>query len=133
MVSTSPRSVLARPATALRVLSVLTVLSLAWQFVTAGQLFPDGGPEELHAGGAVVLHVLSGLTALAAGLAWRRGAPLWVAVVAGLVFVLSFVQAALGGYDTLWAHVPGALVLTIGAVAVATWTLVRAARYEATR
>ena len=133
MVSTSPRSVMARPATALRVLSVLTVLSLAWQFVTAGQLFPDGGPEELHAGGAVVLHVLSGLTALAAGLAWRRGAPLWVAVVAGLVFVLSFVQAALGGYDTLWAHVPGALVLTIGAVAVATWALVRAARHEATR
>jgi hypothetical protein len=133
MVSTSRRSVIARPTSALRVLSVLTVLSLAWQFVTAGQLFPDGGPEQLHAGGAVALHVLSGLTAVAAVLAWRRGAPLRVAVVAGLVFVLSFVQAALGGYDTLWAHIPGALVLTIGAVAVATWALTRADRYEATR
>jgi hypothetical protein len=132
MVTTSPRSVIARPATALRVLSVLTVLSLAWQFVTAGELFPDGGPEELHAGGAVALHVLSGLTAVVAVLGWRRGAPLWVAVVAGLVFVLSFVQAALGGHDTLWAHVPGAFVLTIGAVAVATWALIRANRSEAT-
>jgi hypothetical protein len=133
MVSTSPRSVIARPASALRILSVLTVVSLAWQFVTAGQLFPDGGPEELHAGGAVALHVLSGLTAVAAVLAWRRGAPLWVAVVAGLVFVLSFVQAALGGRDTLWAHIPGALVLTVGAVVVATWALTRAGRYGATR
>jgi hypothetical protein len=132
MLSTSPRSVLARPATALRVLSVLTVLSLAWQFVTAGQLLPDGGPAGLHAGGAVALHVLSGLTAGAAVLAWRRGAPLWPAVVVGLVFVLSFVQAALGGFDTLWVHVPGAFVLTIGAVAVATWSLTRAGRYAAT-
>src|SRR5690242_20932570 len=116
MLTTSPRSVITRPATALRVLSVLTVLSLAWQFVTAGQLFPRGGPEELHAGGAIALHVLSGLTAVAAVLLWRRGgAPVWLAGLAVVVFVLTFVQAAVGGRETLWIHVPGAIVLTVGA------------------
>jgi hypothetical protein len=107
----------------LRVGAVLTTVSLAFQFVTAGQLFPRGGPEELHSAGAVVLHLLSGLTALAAVLLWRRGsAPTWFAALATVVFVLTFVQAATGGRDTLWIHVPGAMVLTVGAV----WVAVRA-------
>jgi hypothetical protein len=102
---------------ALRVTSVLAVLSLAFQFVTAGQLFPQGGPEQLHAGGAVVLHLLSGLAAVAAVLLWRQGgAPAWPAILAAVLFVLTFVQASTGGRDTLWIHVPGAMVLTVGAV-----------------
>jgi hypothetical protein len=113
---------------ALQVLAVLTLLSLAFQFVTAGQLFPEGGPEEVHAGGAVALHVLSGLTAVAAFLHRRRtGTALWPVVLAAVVFVLTFVQAATGGRDTLWVHVPGAMVLTIGAVWVAAWAFTRAA------
>jgi hypothetical protein len=120
--TTAPDTVLR----ALRVSAVLTVLSLAFQFTTAGQLFPEGGPEEVHAGGAVVLHVLSGLTALAAVLLWRRhGAPAWSAVLAVVVFVLTFVQAATGGRSTLWVHVPGAMVLTVGVAWVMVWSLSR--------
>jgi hypothetical protein len=108
--------------------AALTLLSLAFQYVTAGQLFPRGGPEELHAAGAVVLHVLSGLTAIAAVLLWRRGsASVRMAVLAGVVFVLTFVQAATGGRDTLWIHVPGAMVVTVGAVWVAVWSFSRSA------
>src|SRR5436305_13879271 len=102
--------------TAVRVLAVLTVVNLAWQFVTAGQLFPRGGPEELHSAGAIVLHVLSGLTAIAALAYWRlRGAPLWPGVLAAVVVVLSFVQASVGGRSTLHLHVPGPMILARGA------------------
>ena len=106
----------------LQVAAVLTLVSLAFHYVTAGQLFPRGGPEELHAGGAIVLHVLSGLTAVAAVLLVRRGgAPTWPAALAVLLFVLTFVQAATGGRDTLWIHVPGAMVLTVGARWLTAW------------
>ena len=101
----------------LRVTAVLTVLNLAYQFITAGQLLSGAAPEWLHAGGAVTLHVFSGVAAIAAALLWRRGgAPTWLAALAGVSFVSTFVQAALGGYDTLALHVPGAMVLTVAAV-----------------
>jgi hypothetical protein len=113
----------------LQVTAVLSVLGLAFQFVTAGQLFPEGGPEEVHAGGAVFLHVVSGLAAIAAVLLWRRGGPpVRTAVLAVVVFGLTFVQAATGGRDTLWIHVPGAMVLTVGAVWLAVWAFTPAAR-----
>ena len=113
---------------ALRVVAVLAVVNLAWQFATAGQLFPRGGPVELHEAGALALHVLTGLTAVVAVLHWRatRG-PWWPMVLAAVVFVLSFVQAAVGGYATLAVHIPGALVLTVGAVWVAAWACTRPA------
>jgi uncharacterized membrane protein len=115
--------------TAVRVLAVLTVVNLAYQFVTAGQLFPRGGPEELHSAGAVVLHVLSGLTAIAALAYWRlRGAPLWPGVLAAVVFVLTFVQAYFGERSTLYIHIPGAMILAIGAVWVAAWAFTPGAR-----
>ncbi|MBW0101132.1 hypothetical protein [Pseudonocardia sp. KRD291] len=110
----------------LQVASALSVLNLAWQFVTAGELFPGGGPEELHAVGAITLHVVTGVVALAA-VAWFRpfGGSLWPAVVAVLVFAASFVQAAYGARDSLGVHVPGAMVLTVGAVWVAAWSFTR--------
>jgi hypothetical protein len=123
LVETRPSDTLRRT---LQAGAVLTLVSLAFQYVTAGQLFPRGGPEELHAGGAIVLHVLSGLTALAAVMLWRRGAvAVRMPALAGLVFVLTFVQAATGGRDTLWIHVPGAMVVTVGAVWVAVWAFSR--------
>ena len=113
----------------LQVASVLAVLNLAWQFVTAGQLFPGGGPEQLHAGGAIALHVLTGVAALAAT-AWFRpfGGPLWPALVSVLVFAASFVQAAYGARDSLAVHVPGALLLTVGAVWVTAWSFTQGRR-----
>ncbi|MEQ3549398.1 hypothetical protein WIS52_02845 [Pseudonocardia nematodicida] len=111
--------------TALRVAAVASVVVLAWQFVTAGSLI-DGGSIGLHAIGAIVLHVVTGLAAL--GALWllvtTRGS-VWPTVVAVVVFVLTFVQAYYGGYSTMFIHVPGAMLLTIGALWLAYWSLAR--------
>jgi len=123
----APGAVLA----ALRVTATLTVLVLLWQFVTAGGFVgrPGGGTAEgLHATGAIVLHVASGLAMIAAALLWRAGAALWPTVVAAVVFVLTFVQAYVGSHGPLAVHVPGAMVLTIGAVLVAAWSFAPSAR-----
>lgn len=118
---------------ALQVLATLAVVNLLFQFVTAGNLLgPDagGGVEAAHGTGAIVLHVLTGLTAVAAGLHQRAaGAPVWPTVLAALVFVASFAQAYSGGGQTLWIHVPGAMVLTVGSV----WVLVRSFAAARTR
>jgi hypothetical protein len=109
--------------------TVLAAAAVLWQFVTAGQLFPNGGPEEAHAGGAIVLHVFSGLAAVLAVLAWRRGQMTrGLMALSVVVFGYTFVQAALGGRSSLWIHVPGAMVLTV----VITWQLVSALRLRAT-
>ena len=102
---------------ALQVLAGLAVLNVLFQFITAGQLFPSGGPGELHAGGAIVLHVLSGLAAVCAFLLWRQQRiTTGLAALAVVVFAYTFVQAAIGGFDTLYIHVPGAMLLTAGTV-----------------
>jgi hypothetical protein len=113
-----------------QVLALLAVLNLVCQYVTAGQILPRGGPAiGLHATGAIVLHVVTGVLALAAILYGRaeRG-PWWPAVLAVVVFVLSFVQAYFGDEGNLEVHVPGALVLTVGIVWLAAWSFTRAVR-----
>ncbi len=124
---TAARPGTATPLLALRVAAAATVLVLAWQFVTAGELIgPDGGSDDLHAAGAIALHVAA-LAAAAAAL-WlrqRTAGPLWPSVVAVAVFAASFVQAALGSSGVMAAHVPGALVLTVGSVWVLAWSLSR--------
>ncbi len=105
-----------------QVFAVLVLLSELYQFATAGQLFPRGGPEEAHAAGAIALHVLSGLAALFVFLRRRAtGGPAWPLVLAVVVFVATFVQAATGGRDHLAIHVPGAMVLTVGSAWLAVW------------
>ena len=37
-------------------------------------------------------------------------------------------SAATGGRDTLWMHVPGAMVVTVGTVWLAVWSFTPAAR-----
>ena len=114
------------PATALRVTSALSVLAILWQGATAGGILMQSRESfELHEAGAIGVHVLSGLAAVTAFLVWRatRG-PRWPMVVAVLVFAASFVQAALGDEETMWAHVPGALVLMLGGAAVLVWAVV---------
>ena len=113
--------------TALRVFAALAVVAVLWQFVTAGQLLPRGseGAETGHAAGAIVLHVVSGLAAVAAVVLWRQGVvSLALAALAVVVFAFGFLQAALGGYDSLYVHIPGAMLLTAGVV----WLLVAAVR-----
>jgi hypothetical protein len=118
------RSTTTAPTVLVRVLqgaTGLTVLNVLLQFVTAGQLFPEGGPEELHAGGAIFLHVFSGIAAIAAIVLWRqKHTTATLPVLAVVVFLATILQAAIGGRDTLWMHIPGAMVLTAGVV----WLLV---------
>jgi hypothetical protein len=124
------------PATTLgtlRILSVLAVLNLLWQFISAGEILAGGHHDEAwvdpHGVGAIVLHVLTGLTALAAGAYWyaSRGR-LWPTVTSVVVFVLTFVQAYFGDDRFLSVHIPGALVVTIGIVTVAAWSFTGARR-----
>ena len=106
-----------RPATALRVAAALAVLAILWQGATAGGILMRSRESlEFHEAGAIAVHVLTGLAAIAAFL-------LWPVVVAVVVFVASFLQAALGDDKTMWAHVPGALVLMLGAAAVLAWAV----------
>lgn len=113
------------PVTALRALSALAVLAVLWQGATAGGILMRSRESlELHEAGALAVHLLTGLVAIAAFVLWRelRG-PIWPTVVAAVVFAASFVQAALGDDATMWAHVPGALVQILGAAAVLVWAL----------
>ena len=115
--ATTPRTTSSGLVRAFQVFSALAVLNVLWQFVTAGQLFPNGGPEEAHAASAIVLHVLSGLAAVAAVLLWRaQQLGVRSMVLAVVVFGYTFLQAYWGGYSSLWIHVPGAMVLTLGVV-----------------
>ena len=110
---------------ALQVTASLTVLGIVVQGVTAGQLLSrNKAALPLHAGGALVLHVLTALTVLAAFLHWRatRG-PLWPTVVAAVVFVLCFLQAYVGNAGVMSVHVPLALLLFGAAVSVLVWAL----------
>jgi len=113
--------------TALRVLATLSVLCIVLQGVTAGALLsPGGGGLGLHAAGAIVLHVLTGLTVVAAFLLRRAaGGAWWPVVLAGVVFVLTFLQALAGDNGNLVVHVPLALLLLVGAVWVAAWSFAR--------
>ena len=98
------------------------MLSIVCQGISAGQLLEQNESALfLHASGAIVLHVLSGLTTLAAALVWRatRGSVLPLALAA-VVFVVSFAQAWFGSHGPMGVHVPLALVLLAGAV----WVLV---------
>ncbi len=105
--------------------SILTALVVLSQFITAGQLFPDGGPEAVHAAGAIVLHVVSGLAVIAAFVLWRKSAmSTRAAALPVIVFAFTFIQAAIGGRSSLAVHVPGAMILTAGVI----WQLVTALR-----
>ena len=111
---------------AFQVLAGLAVVNVLYQFVTAGQLFPNGGPAEAHGAGAIVLHVLSGLAAVTAVLLWRQQRlGVRATVLAVVVFAYTFLQAYWGGYSSLWIHVPGAMLLTVG-VAWVLFTSLRA-------
>jgi hypothetical protein len=109
------------------------VVNLLWQFISAGQILAGGHHHEAwvdpHGVGAIVLHVLTGLTALAAGAHWyaSRGR-VWPTVTSVVVFVLTFVQAYFGDDRFLAVHIPGALVITAGIVTLTVWSFTAAGR-----
>lgn len=122
---TAPRTTTGGLVRAFQAFAALSVLTVLFQFITAGQLFPQGGPEEAHAAGAIVLHVVSGVAAVLAVFAWRRSqvSPR-LAGLAVVVFAYSFLQAAWGGRSSLWIHVPGAMAMAAGVV----WLLIASLR-----
>ncbi|MGQ7297536.1 hypothetical protein [Quadrisphaera sp. KR29] len=127
----TPRA--AAPSGALRFLQAATALSVLVvlaQFVTAGQLLSGGrGAEELHAGGAIALHVVQGLVVVAAVLLQRatRG-PVWPAALALLSFAIGFAQAWTGDHAGLAVHVPGAVITTVVTVWLTAWAFTGARR-----
>jgi hypothetical protein len=112
-----------RTANALRAATRLAVLAILWQGATAGGiLMRTPSSLGLHEAGAIAVHVLTGLATLAAFVHWRTAhGSLLFPVLAAVVFAASFLQAALGDDETMWAHVPGALLLMLGSAAVLLW------------
>lgn len=104
----------------LQAAAVLSLLAVGWQFVTAGQLVGAGQALGLHAGGALALHVATALAVVAAVLHARAGGSKGVAVLAGVLFALTFLQAWSGSHWPLTVHVPLALAVVVAAV----WLLV---------
>ena len=117
---------LAAPASTIRpvqVAAALSLLVLFWQFLSAGRIMVGEDATGGHGAGAIALHVTTGLLLLAAVLHARR-TRVWVpAALAAGVFVLTFVQAALGSSGSIATHVPLALVITVGTVWLAAWGL----------
>ena len=102
--------------------AVLSVLVLFWQFLSAGRLLVGEDALGGHGAGAIALHVTTGLLLAATALHGRSTRVWWPAALAGAVFVLTFVQAALGSSGSITTHVPLALVLTVGTAWLAAWS-----------
>lgn len=101
--------------------AVATILVVAALFVTAGALVQAHRFEDIHGASAIVLHVTSGVLALALlVLALRRRIAWPAAAVAVALFAYSFVQAYLGKGFTLGIHIPGALAVAVAS----TWLVV---------
>ncbi|MGY1635666.1 hypothetical protein ACI78V_03325 [Geodermatophilus sp. SYSU D00742] len=116
--STSTSTSTVRPVQAAAVLSVLVLL---WQFFSAGRLMSGAVGDDGHGAGAIALHVTTGLLLLATALHGRRTRVWWPAALTGVTFLLTFLQAWLGSHGQIAAHVPVALVVTIGIVWVTAW------------
>jgi uncharacterized membrane protein len=108
----------------LRVVSVLAVLTIVGQGVTAGEIISRSRTAEMiHSLGAYGVHVLTGLTMILAFLVVRAmRARLLPAIVAAVVFVLTFVQAGIGDAGIMVVHVPLAMVLLVAVAWVAYWS-----------
>jgi hypothetical protein len=111
----------------LRITAALSVLTVIWQGATAGELLAQHPVAlQYHSAGAIVLHVFTALTAIAAFLLWRRShTPLWPTVLAAVVFVATICQAALGDGGIMALHVPLALLLMLGSAWLLTWSVLQ--------
>ena len=128
MTRTHPAPTASRSATTVRAVqaaAVLSVLALLWQSLTAGRMLAGIDAVRMHGAGAIALHVTTFLLVVATLLHARAGGARWPAAVAGAVFLATFVQAAIGSAGNMNAHVPGALVLTVGTIWVTAWAFTR--------
>jgi hypothetical protein len=128
MTRSHPAPTASRSASTVRAVqaaAVLSTLALLWQFFTAGRMISGTDAVGAHGAGAIALHVTTFLLVAATALHARAGGARWPAAVSGAVFIATFVQAYLGDEGNLNAHVPGALVLTVGTVWVTAWAFTR--------
>ena len=126
---TAARDTSASTVRLFQVSSALSLLALLWQFATAGQMLSGNNALGAHGGGAIALHLTTGLTLVAAVLYLRRsGGARWPAALAGVVFVLTFLQAYLGDAGLMGSHIPGALAISVGVVWLLVWSLGRSIR-----
>jgi uncharacterized membrane protein len=116
--------------TLLRIVATLSVVFIVLQGLSAGGILSRVRvAESLHFGGAIVVHVFTGLTVVAAFLLVRHGqGPRWPTALAAVVFVVGFVQATVGEAGLLLVHVPLAMLLLAGAVVVMGWSFAGARR-----
>lgn len=121
--SAAPETSTASALWTLRVAVTAQAALFVLQALTGGDyLTGNDAAMNLHGAGAITIHVVAGVQTLAAALLWHatRG-PWWPTVLSAAVFGVSFVQAKLGGGDTLDSHLPLAVVLLIGVVLVLAW------------
>lgn len=105
-----------------RALCLLNLAALGLLFVSAGFYIQDFRGLDVHGLGALVLHVTSGLLAVALLLMVKAAKTgLVPALLALATFGLSFLQAAVGGSMTLAWHVSGALLLAVMLTWVTAW------------
>lgn len=125
--ATSPDAVASRLLLLLaRALAVLTLLTVALLFVSAGVVVQEGSEPDLHGAGAITLHVVTGLLTIALVLRAHKARGGYLPpIVAGGLFVFTFVQAAMGDYATVVFHIPGALLVALASASVAAWTFQR--------
>ena len=101
---------------AVQAAAVLSVLTLLWQFVSAGRILSGTDAVGGHGAGAIALHVTTFLLVVATLLHARPRGARWPAAVSAAVFIATFVQAAIGSDGNINVHVPGALLLTVGTI-----------------
>lgn len=120
---TSPGPTEARPFLLVaRVLAVATIAVVVTLFGTAGRVVAAHELVDVHGFAAIALHVtLGGLMVATAGLAYARRRGWWTSALAGVAFVYSFIQAALGEGATIGIHILGSLIVVFSTVWLTAW------------
>lgn len=117
---------------AARCLALANLVALGVLFASAGLYVQDFRGLNVHGMAAIGIHITSGALALVLTLRARvTKTGLVPAIGAVALFVLTFLQALVGGPMTLTFHVSGALVLTVMATWVTIWAFSRQRRDDA--
>jgi hypothetical protein len=109
---------------AMRVAATGEVLLLLAQAATAGRLLEGvASARTLHGAGAIPVSVFAVAELVVAAAGWRRGrGPAWPVWASGVLVVLTFVQAMLGGMGDKAVHVPFGVGLVVLASVLAAWS-----------
>jgi hypothetical protein len=130
MTRTQPPPTVVRSAGGVRAVqanAALSVLALFWLFATAGRVLSGSDAIGAHGAGAIALHVTTFLVLSATLLHARAGGPRWPVACPPPSSSPPSCRPPSGDAGNLTAHVPGALVLTVGTAWVTAWAFRRPA------